>query len=108
MAMKVNNPYERFSRGDLILRDELAIDRTILANERTLLAYIRTALAFAVTGAGIIKFFDGAMLAFFGSCAIAFAIGITAVGIIRYQRVSRRIHVGRNPAAAPASPAAPE
>ena len=52
-----SNPYERFTSSELILRDELAIDRTVLANERTLLSYIRTGLAFAVTGAGAIHFF---------------------------------------------------
>ena len=108
MATKITNPYERFDRADLILRDELAIDRTILANERTLLAYIRTALAFTVTGVGIMKFLDGATVAVFGSCAIAFAIGITALGIVRYQHISRRIHISRDPAdARPNRPGAP-
>ncbi|RPJ43750.1 MAG: DUF202 domain-containing protein, partial [Deltaproteobacteria bacterium] len=30
------SPYSRFESTDLILRDELAVDRTLLANERTL------------------------------------------------------------------------
>jgi putative membrane protein len=34
-------PYDRFKNNELILRDELAVDRTLLANERTLLAYLR-------------------------------------------------------------------
>ncbi|HEX9972048.1 MAG TPA: DUF202 domain-containing protein, partial [bacterium] len=33
--------YQEFSESDLILRDRLALDRTVLANERTLLAYVR-------------------------------------------------------------------
>ena len=29
-----NNPYTQFDPAELILRDQLAIDRTLLANER--------------------------------------------------------------------------
>lgn len=36
--------YEKLDRKSLILRDHLAVDRTILANERTVLAYVRTIL----------------------------------------------------------------
>ena len=37
-------PYSRFRREEMILRDLLARERTVLSNERTLLAYIRTAI----------------------------------------------------------------
>lgn len=37
-----DSPYSKFDTDDLILRDQLAIDRTLLANERTLLAYLRS------------------------------------------------------------------
>ena len=43
-------PYGGFRLPELILRDRLAIDRTVLANERTLLAYIRTALTLFLVG----------------------------------------------------------
>ncbi len=45
-----NQPYARFKGEDLILRDELAINRTILANEATLLAYVRSALTLIIAG----------------------------------------------------------
>ena len=35
---------------DLILRENLAIERTVMANDRTLLSFIRTALYFFVAG----------------------------------------------------------
>ena len=35
---------------DLILRDELALERTKLANERTFLAYARTAIMLGISG----------------------------------------------------------
>ncbi|MGN0027609.1 MAG: DUF202 domain-containing protein, partial [Clostridium sp.] len=34
-----------FKKEEMILRDFLAADRTLLANERTLLAYIRTGIS---------------------------------------------------------------
>ena len=42
-------PYQIID-GQLILRDHLAADRTVLANERTFLAYIRTTLTLFVAG----------------------------------------------------------
>ena len=57
-----HEPYREFRAEELILRDFLALDRTVLANQRTFLAYIRTSLAFLVTGAGFIKFFGGGLV----------------------------------------------
>jgi putative membrane protein len=82
-------PYERFTEDELILRDHLATDRTVLANERTLLAYVRTALAFAVAGVGLLKFFDDRTVDviawFFNVCGVA----TIAIGIHRYRAVAR-------------------
>ena len=50
-------PYESLPLGTCILRDHLAMDRTILANERTLLAYVRTAFATIVAGLSFLQFF---------------------------------------------------
>jgi putative membrane protein len=97
MGTATDRPYERFSADDLILRDELALERTVLANERTLLSYVRTALAFAVTGAGIIKFLDGAMVGLLGGSIIGCAILVAGLGVHRYQSVARRIRISRGP-----------
>jgi putative membrane protein len=48
---------DTFHPDELILRDQLALDRTRLANERTLLAYIRTAVMMIVVGATALKLF---------------------------------------------------
>jgi putative membrane protein len=74
-------PYQRFENKELILRDELAIDRTRLANERTYLAYLRTALALGIVGGTLIHLFPdskpmfltGAL--FFVSAAVCFVVG---------------------------------
>ena len=48
--------YSRFDTDKLILRDELAIDRTLLANERTLLSYLRSGIALLIAGVSFIHF----------------------------------------------------
>ena len=54
--MSAPKPYQRFLKEELILRDELAIDRTLLANERTLMAYVRLAITLIIAGVSIIHF----------------------------------------------------
>ncbi len=52
---RVADAYANFDPDNLIIRDLLALDRTVLANERTLLAYIRTSLMLAASGLTLIK-----------------------------------------------------
>jgi putative membrane protein len=98
-----SNPYERFESADLIMRDELAVDRTVLANERTLLSYIRTALAFAVTGAGTIKFFASPSSLLLGWGMVVMAVGVVLVGVWRFRRIAGHIAKCRKPAVGPAA-----
>lgn len=90
------NPYERFESSELILRDELAIDRTVLANERTLLAYVRTSLAFAISGAGALKFLTPPTSLLVGWSLVVLAGGVMGVGLWRYLTVARRISASRS------------
>ncbi|MBM4142189.1 MAG: DUF202 domain-containing protein [Lentisphaerae bacterium] len=85
------NPYAKFADADLILRDQLAIDRTILANERTLLAYARTCLALILTGAGAVKFFDGLASDAAGWTLIGLGLAIAVVGLWRSLGMARNI-----------------
>ena len=74
-------PYTRFEHEQLILRDELAIDRTRLANERTYLAFVRTALAMAIVGGTCIHFFPDSVpmfllgILFFIAGGVCFLVG---------------------------------
>ena len=86
-----SEPYSKFKTDDLILRDYLAADRTVLADERTLLSYIRTAMAFAAAGAALIHFFDSTFVEVVGWVLISLAIGILAVGAQRYLRMRQRL-----------------
>jgi putative membrane protein len=98
-----DNPYARFADTELILRDQLAIDRTVLANERTFLAYCRTALALILTGAGCIKFFDGALSDFAGWTLIGLGLVVQAVGVWRTSRMGHNIGTVQGRPARPAT-----
>ncbi len=92
-----SEPYARFNAQEMILRDELAIDRTILANERTFLAYVRTALAFAVVGASCLKFLPPIWALLTAILFFAAAVALSWFGITRSYRVSRRLAIVRPP-----------
>jgi putative membrane protein len=95
-------PYSRFGRSDLILRDELAIDRTFLANERTLLAYLRSGVALLIAGASIMHFSTQDWFWAVGLACIPFGIITGIVGLVRYQRMKRSIAQLRRPPEIPA------
>ena len=81
---------EKFN--DLILRDKLAIDRTVLANQRTLLSYIKTGIFFGSTAVGL---FYLEHKEHFGITEwLLSAIGFFAIGLgfIIYFRMRKRIN----------------
>ncbi len=79
--------YSDIDHSKLILRDYLAIDRTILANQNTFLAYIRTALTLFAAGLTFIKFFDSRVLEYIGWAFIPIGVITFVVGLIRYNRL---------------------
>jgi putative membrane protein len=91
--MPDHQPYGRFSADDLILRDELAIDRTLLANERTLLAYLRSGVALVIAGATMIHFSEQGWFYLVGAVCIPAGVAVTVLGAVRYRRM--RETVGR-------------
>jgi putative membrane protein len=85
------DPYSRFDREKLILRDVLAADRTVLANERTFLAYMRTALTLFVSGVTFIKFLGSVWLAILGWLFIPLGIFTFGYGFHRYRKMFQRL-----------------
>jgi len=82
-------PYSNIDPKDMILRDHLARDRTMLANERTLLSYIRTAIALLASGAMVIKIFPENRALFILAVMLLVCGGvIIAFGIWRFITVS--------------------
>jgi putative membrane protein len=84
--------YERFQSEQLILRDELALDRTRLANERTFLAYERTGLMVTVAGATAIKFFtEFAWAVISGWVLMVLGLAIAVFGIWRFAVMAKSL-----------------
>lgn len=88
-----DSPYSEVSKDKLILRDQLALDRTVLANERTFLAYVRTALALFATGGFAIRFFDSVLLEAVGWIFIVLGVITVVIGHLRYRKVKRLIEL---------------
>lgn len=88
-------PYSRFENDDLILRDELAVDRTLLANERTLLAYLRSAVALLIAGVSIMHFSQQGWFWAVGLICVPTGMVTGIVGIVRYRGMNRSIAVVR-------------
>lgn len=89
------SPYKRFQNEELILRDELAIDRTILANERTILAYFRSALTLIIVGVTFLHFSEKGILLYIGLALIPFGLAVGIFGFKRYQKMDRSIRLVR-------------
>jgi len=91
----MTNPYQRFRIEDLILRDELAIDRTLLANERTLLAYLRSGVALILAGVTFIHFAQDQWFKTMGIFCLPAGVVIMLVGGFRYRSMNSQIAVAR-------------
>jgi putative membrane protein len=90
------NHYLRFEQSELILRDELAIDRTLLSNERTLLAYLRSAVALMITGVSIIHFSNEGWFHIIGFVCIPGALLTAVIGVHRFRKMDKAISMIRS------------
>ncbi len=84
-------PYAETVASELILRDHLAAERTVLANERTLLAYIRTALSLILTGVAFWKFVDDATGRLVGLAFMPLGTVIMVFGLYRWRTTAQAI-----------------
>jgi len=89
--MSDSKPYQRFLKEELILRDELAIDRTLLANERTLMAYVRLAITMVIAGVSIIHFAMEKWFETIGFLCVPIGIVAGLFGWSRYQKMEQQI-----------------
>jgi putative membrane protein len=80
-------PYDNFDPKAFIVRDWLALDRTILANERTFLAWCRTSLTLMIAGVTFVRFFGHRIYTVIGAIFIAAGILIFTLGYARYRRM---------------------
>jgi putative membrane protein len=109
---KDTNPYSRFHEQQLILRDELALDRTVLANERTLLAYLRTVLALVLAGVTFLHFAQAIWFSIVGVVCLVVGLVVLPLAVRRYRRMQSvlaplRRRLGDAASATPANDAEP-
>ena len=80
-------PYDNFDAQEFILRDWLALDRTVLANERTFLAYGRTSLGLFLSGVTLIKVFQSEFAIGTGWAFVVVAVGVFLYGFRRFLKM---------------------
>jgi len=80
--------YEKFSKDELILRDELAIERTKLAEERTYLAYLRTGMTVAMGGVFFVGYFREGLFSYIGYAATLMGAVFFAYGSYKHQKTT--------------------
>ncbi|MBI4975836.1 MAG: DUF202 domain-containing protein [Spirochaetes bacterium] len=85
--------YARYKKEEIILRDDLAIDRTILAIERTLLSYLRFSVALLIAGITIMNVSKSAAFSIFGGICIFLGIASGITGTIRFYLMHKKISV---------------
>jgi len=83
----------------LILREKLALERTILANQSTFLAFLRTSMYFLVAGVSINNLTDVKSGKIIELVFILISVALLVFGIINFFRQKRKIikskkHIG--------------
>ena len=78
--------YEKFGKEELILRDELAIERTKLAEERTYLAYLRTGMTVAMGGVFFVGYFREGLFSYIGYLAVLFGAVFFGYGFYKHKK----------------------
>ncbi len=86
-------------KKDLILREKLALQRTVLANQSTFLAFLRSAMYFLIAGFSIVRLSDSKMAFVFEYILFVISGALFITGIVNYfvnQRKIRQseVHVG--------------
>ena len=94
-SIVAHSPYSKFEAGELILRDELAIDRTILANERTLLAYLRSGVSLIIAGVSIMHFAQTGWFSAVGLACIPVGLVTAIFGVFRFRQINKSISTVR-------------
>lgn len=89
--MTDQNPYEKFRMEELIARDHLALDRTLLANERTLLAYLRSGVSLLLAGVTLVHFADASWLEWVGISCVPLGLLTLIFGTWRFIAVRGRL-----------------
>jgi putative membrane protein len=85
-------PIEREINKDLILREKLALQRTVLANQTTLLSFLRTSLYFLIAGLSLQNLLLLKHGLIFQFTFFVISLGTFVIGLVNYFRHRRMIH----------------
>ena len=83
--------YEDFLAQEFILRDYLAVERTILANESTFLSYVRTSITFVAGGVTLMQVADLESWKNIGIVAVSLGGLFFLFGCIQAVKMSKKI-----------------
>jgi len=82
--------YKEFN-DSMIIRDYLALDRTILANRRTLLSYIRTFMGLFGGGIGLVELLDNVAITIVGYISMIISIPVLIIGIMEFVKIKKSL-----------------
>lgn len=93
------NTIETKLNKDLILREKLAIQRTVMANQTTLLSFIRTSLYFLVAGLSLKSLLKLENILLFQITFYVVSFSTMIIGVYNYFKQKRliqnsEIHIG--------------
>ena len=93
-AKMSEEPYIAYEKDheQMILRDYLAVDRTMMANETSFMSYVRTALTLIAAGATLIKFFNEPTMQALGWAFIVIGGWLAIHGYSRFRQVDVILH----------------
>jgi len=77
---------------DLILREKLALQRTVLANQSTFLSFLRTSMYFLMAGLTIQNLFEKGNYEIFEILLFSISGFVILLGIFNYFRHKKLIH----------------
>ncbi len=95
LTIMARSHYSQFNATELILRDQLAIDRTLLANERTLMSYLRSGVALLIAGRSIIHFSHQLWFTVVGVAGLPSGLVTSLGGVLRFRKMDAAISVIR-------------
>ena len=84
-------PYDN-EHEQMILRDYLAVDRTMMTNETSFMSYIRTALTLIAAGATMIKFFTEPTMQVLGWSFIIIGGWLAIHGYNKFKKIDIILH----------------
>lgn len=92
--MENTDPSNKVNK-DLILRENLALQRTILANQTTFLSFLRTSMYFLVAGLSIKNLLEVEGALIYQVLFYFISASILILGIVNYLRQNKKINESR-------------